>query len=158
MDATAIKDKKRLILQDLKNKFKENLEEYRSPLYNETKTRTDFIDKFFEILGWDVSNEEGKAEKYRDVVQEDKVNISNAQKAPDYSFRIGGVRHFFVEAKKPAVNVKTSFEPAFQVRRYGYSAKLPLSILTNFEEFAVYDTRIKPEKNDEPSVARIFLL
>jgi len=66
MDATAIKDKKRLILQDLKNKFKENLEEYRSPLYNETKTRTDFIDKFFEILGWDVSNEEGKAEKYRE--------------------------------------------------------------------------------------------
>jgi len=29
MDATAIKDKKRLILQDLKNKFEENLEEYR---------------------------------------------------------------------------------------------------------------------------------
>ena len=47
-------------------------------------------------------------------------------------------------------------EPAFQVRRYGYSAKLPLSILTNFEEFAVYDTRIKPEKTDDASVARIF--
>jgi adenine-specific DNA-methyltransferase len=42
------------------------------------------------------------------------------------------------------------------VRGYGYSAKLPLSILTDFEEFAVYDTRIKPNKNDRASVARIF--
>ena len=29
------------------------------------------------------------------------------QKAPDYSFRLAGVRKFFVEAKKPSVNVKT---------------------------------------------------
>jgi adenine-specific DNA-methyltransferase len=28
--------------------------------------------------------------------------------------------------------------------------------LTDFEEFAVYDTRIKPHKNDKASVARIF--
>ena len=157
MNASAIlKEEKQQALISLKDKFEENLDEYHSSVYNETKTRTDFIDKFFKLLDWDVSNEEGKAEKYRDVVQEDKVCISGMQKAPDYSFRIGGVRHFFVEAKKPSVNVKSATEPAFQVRRYGYSAKLPLSILTNFEEFAVYDTRIKPEKTDDASVARIF--
>jgi adenine-specific DNA-methyltransferase len=66
------------------------------------------------------------------------------------------VRKFFVEAKKPSVNIKESTEPAYQVRRYAYTAKLPLSILTDFEEFAVYDTRIKPNKNDKASTARIF--
>ena len=31
--------------------------------------------------------------------------------------------------------------PAYQIRRYAWSAKLPLSILTDFEELAVYDCR-----------------
>ncbi len=30
-----------------------------------------------------------------------------------------------------------------------------MSILCDFEEFAIYDTRIKPEKTDKASVARI---
>jgi type I restriction-modification system DNA methylase subunit len=46
--------------------------------------------------------------------------------------------------------------PAYQLRRYAWSAKLPLSILTDFEEFAVYDCRIKPAKDDAPSVARVM--
>ena len=82
--------------------------------------------------------------------------IGGKVKAPDYAFRIGGLRKFFVEAKKPSVNIKDELEPAFQVRRYGYTAKLPLCILTDFEEFAVYDTRIKPSPSDKPSAARIF--
>ena len=90
------------------------------------------------------------------MVREDKVTICGKVKAPDYAFRIGGLRKFFVEAKKPSVNIKDELEPAFQVRRYGYTAKLPLCILTDFEEFAVYDTRIKPSSSDKPSAARIF--
>jgi adenine-specific DNA-methyltransferase len=66
------------------------------------------------------------------------------------------VRKYFVEAKKPSVTIKEASDPAFQVRRYAYTAKLPLSILTNFAEFAVYDTRIKPNKNDNAGTARIF--
>ncbi|MCL1814213.1 MAG: Eco57I restriction-modification methylase domain-containing protein [Treponema sp.] len=42
------------------------------------------------------------------------------------------------------------------MRRYAYTAKLPLSILTDFEEFAVYDTRIKPNKDDKSGTGRIF--
>ena len=64
----------------------------------------------------------------------------------------------FVEAKKPFVNIKDDIEPAFQLRRYAWSAKLPLSILTNFEEFAVYDCREKPNKNDKASVGRIVYI
>ncbi|MGP1438197.1 MAG: Eco57I restriction-modification methylase domain-containing protein [Treponema sp.] len=159
MKTEIAKEKKLLLqnrLQDLKETFDENQKQYTNNDYDEANTRVDFIDKFFELLEWDVRNDSGYAEQYREVVREDKVRIQGVQKAPDYSFRIGGTRKFFVEAKKPSVNVKSATEPAFQVRRYGYSAKLPLSILTNFEEFAVYDTRIKPSKTDDASVARIF--
>ena len=153
---STLKEEKQQALISLKDKFEENIKQYQTALYDEANTRTDFIDELFKLLDWDINNKQGYAEQWREVVREDKVRIQGGQKAPDYSFRIGGTRQFFVEAKKPSVNVKSATEPAFQVRRYGYSAKLPLSILTNFEEFAVYDTRIKPEKTDDASVARIF--
>jgi hypothetical protein len=38
------------------------------------------------------------------------------------------------------------------------SAKLPLSILTDFEEFAVYDCRVEPRLSDKVSVARVLYL
>jgi len=72
--------------------------------------------------------------------------------------RVGGVRKFFVEAKKPSISLKDDPEPAYQLRRYGWNAKLSLSIVTNFAEFAVYDCRKKPEKNDSPAIGRIYYL
>jgi hypothetical protein len=142
-------------LDQLIDRFKEHLEQYRSASYDEANTRTDFIDPLFGLLGWDVANRNGYSEQYREVIREDKVSIEGGTKAPDYCFRIGGVRKFFVEAKKPSVDLRTDAAPAYQLRRYAYSAKLPLSILTDFQEFAVYDTRIKPSANDSASVARI---
>lgn len=95
-------------------------------------------------------------EAYREVIHEDKIKIGSAAKAPDYSFRLGGgKRLFFVEAKKPSVLIKNEIVPAYQVRRYGWSAKLPISIITDFEEFAVYDCTKKPLVTDKASVARI---
>jgi hypothetical protein len=142
-------------LVQLIDRFKEHLEQYKGVSYDEANTRTDFIDPLFKLLGWDVANTAGYAEQYREVIREDKVSIEGGTKAPDYCFRIGGVRKFFVEAKKPSVDLRNDPSPAYQLRRYAYSAKLPLSILTDFQEFAVYDTRIKPGPNDGASVARI---
>jgi type I restriction-modification system DNA methylase subunit len=143
-------------LHSLVSLFSSNIAQYKSNQYDEANTRTDFIDKFFALLDWDISNNQAFSETYREVVREDKVKIDGSQKAPDYSFRIGGHRKFFVEAKKPSVNIKDAAEPAYQVRRYAYTAKLSISVLTNFKEFSVYDTRIKPDKNDKVGVARIY--
>ena len=54
--------------------------------------------------------------------------------------------------------IRDSADAAYQLRRYAWSAKLPLSILTDFEEFAVYDCRIKPDRSDKASTARILYL
>jgi len=143
---------------DLIERFDRNLEAYRSGQYKETPLRRDFIDPFFKALGWDIDNEQGFAEAYREVVHEDTIRVGCEHKAPDYSFRVGGTRKFFLEAKKPSIDIKGDPNPAYQLRRYAWSAKLPLSILTDFEEFAVYDCRIRPLQTDKPSTARVMYL
>jgi type I restriction-modification system DNA methylase subunit len=144
------------VIIELVERFEQNKADYRAGKYNETQLRREFLDPFFKVLGWDVDNEKSYAEAYKDVIHEAAVKVGEATKAPDYAFRIGGTRKFFVEAKKPSVNIKDDIAPAFQVRRYAWSAKLPLSILSDFEEFAVYDCRVKPHKSDKASVARVM--
>jgi len=136
--------------------FRRNLDSYLSPDYKETELRREFLDPFFAALGWDVFNHAGHAEAYKDVVHEDSLKIGGDTRAPDYSFRIGGTRKFFVEAKKPSVRIKDDPEPARQLRRYSWSAKLPLGIVTDFHELAIYDTRVRPQEKDKPATARIF--
>ena len=142
-------------VSDLIERFERNQQSYTSSQYNEAQLRQEFINPFFEALGWDVSNIQGNAEAYKDVIHEDAIKIGSAVKAPDYCFRVGGTRKFFVEAKKPFVKIDDNSDAAFQLRRYAWSAKLPLGILTNFKEFAVYDCRIDPVKDDKASTARI---
>lgn len=145
-------------ISTLVERFERNRDAYLSGAYNETQLRREFVDPFFTALGWDVDNKQGFAEAYKDVIHEDAIKIGGYTKAPDYCFRIGGARKFFVEAKKPAVNLKDEISPAFQLRRYAWSAKLPLSILTDFEEFAVYDCRQKPAQSDKPAAGRTLYL
>lgn len=145
-------------IEKLVERFREHREEYHLPDYNETKTRRDFVDPFFKALGWDMDNSGEASEAYREVIHEDKVKVHGKMKAPDYGFRLlgsGDKRLFFAEAKKPSVKLKVNKEPAFQIRRYGLSAQTSVSILTNFEEFVVYDCTKKPDFNDSASVARI---
>lgn len=146
-------------ITELVERFEEQFASYKKSDYNETLTRRDFIDPFFKALGWDIDNEEGYAQSYREVIHEDKVKVGRATKAPDYSFRLsGGKRLFFVEAKKPSVSIKDEIQPAYQVRRYGWSAKLSVSVITDFEEFAIYDCTRRPFPTDKASVARIKYL
>ncbi len=145
------------LVVDLVERFDRNRDAYHAGQYNEAQLRREFLDPLFEALGWDVTNKQGYAEAYKDVIHEDAIVVGGATKAPDYCFRIGGARKFFLEAKKPSVDVRTDVPAAYQLRRYAWSAKLPLSILSDFEEFAAYDCRIKPERSDGAAVARVML-
>jgi type I restriction-modification system DNA methylase subunit len=141
-------------IKRLIDRFSQQSDDIRSPDYNETLIRIDFINPMMQELGWDIDNRQGFAEQYREVVHEDRVKVAGQTKAPDYSFRVGGTRKFFLEAKKPAVDIRNNWEPAYQLRRYAWSAKLSCSLLTDFEEFAIYDTRIQPKQLEKASVAR----
>lgn len=151
------KEQAKAIVEKLVNRYTEQQKSYHAADYNETKTRRDFIDPFFKALGWDMDNEQDVAEPYREVIHEDKIKIQGKTKSPDYGFRLQGAKQqlFFVEAKKPSVSLKTNKEASFQIRRYGWNSKVAVSILTNFEEFIVYDCSKKPNINDSASVARL---
>src|ERR1700730_5176218 len=144
----------------LVERYLDNRDQYAS---NEAQVRLDFIDPFLEALGWDLANREGLSLSAREVRVEETVELSDdddpasvgAAGNPDYTIQPGGQRRFFVEAKKPSVNIQVAPAPAYQTRRYGWSAGLSVSALTNFAELAIYDCRVQPRPGDDPAVARI---
>ena len=136
--------------------FTTNRQAFFAPGVKEAHIRQMLIDPFFEALGWDVRSAAMVAPQYREVIPEDSLDVEGQQKAPDYTFRVGTLPKFYAEAKKCGVNIGTDPAPAYQLRRYGWSAKLALSILTDFEELAVYDCTIRPRQSDKASHARVL--
>jgi len=135
--------------------FATNRQSFLAPGVKEAHVRQSLIDPFFEALGWDMRNAAMTAPQYREVITEDSLDVEGSRKAPDYTFRIGTLAKFYVEAKKCGVNISADPAPAYQLRRYGFSAKLALSILTDFDELGVYDCASRPRPNDKASHARI---
>src|SRR5205085_4703171 len=84
------------LVLELIERYNRNRAAYRSNQYNEAQLRIEFLNPFFEALGWDVNNRQGYAQAYKDVINEDAIKVGGATKAPDYSFRIGGTRKFLV--------------------------------------------------------------
>jgi len=135
--------------------FANNRQAFLAPGVKEAHIRQSLIDPFFEALGWDMRNAAMAAPQYREVITEDSLDVEGQQKAPDYTFRVGTLAKFYVEAKKCGVNINIDMGPAYQLRRYGFSARLALSILTDFEELGVYDCASRPRPNDKASHGRI---
>jgi len=75
-------------VRELVERFDRNRDAYRSPSYDETQLRREFLDPFFAVLGWDVDNRAGWAEAYKEVIHEDAIKIGGFTKAPDYCFRV----------------------------------------------------------------------
>ncbi len=140
-------------LNDLVNRFQKNLAYYKETRtnYNEHSCRIEYIDPLLKILGWDVANERGLAPQYREVIAE---NYSTSTDRPDYTMTLRGVAKFFVEAKKPAIDITRAPDPAFQTRKYGWNANHRIAVLTNFEYLAIYDTCYVPKEEDGCTVAR----
>lgn len=122
--------------------------------FNEAQLRIQFVDPFFRALGWDVGNTQQSAPRYLEVVVNDPINVHGKTLFLDYSFRYGENRKFIVETKKPSVKIEDDAASALQLRRYAWNEKITLSILTNFEEFAIYDCTVKPLHGDSAGVAR----
>ena len=138
-------------LYQLVDKFERDQSRFRQPDYNEAQLRQEFVNPFFAALGWDVGDSQ-------QVLHEAGLRSGGSVKHPDYSFLAGARRAFYVETKKPSINIANAIEPAEQVRSYGWSGDTALGILTNFAEFAIYDCRIEPKQGDSPAEARIMYL
>ncbi len=145
-------------LKVLINAFSEGYADYKKGLYSEAQVRIDFLNPLLKSFGWDVDNEARKTQLFREVIQEESIDVEEedriTKKNPDYTLKQFGQRSLFVEAKKVSIDITTEKAPAFQTRRYGWSANLPFSVLTNFEHLVFYDCTVKPELEDLASQNR----
>ena len=139
--------------------YSNNIQQYQRTEYNETQVRIDFVNPFFEALGWDVNNVSGLPQHLREVVHEASVMVEEngiyKTKKPDYSFRLGTETLFYLETKKPSVDITSDSRPAFQLRRYGWSGNLKISVLTNYTDLYIYDCTIRPMESDDIKTALI---
>ena len=139
--------------------YASRITEYTRPTYNETEVRVDFVNPFFKSLGWDVDNEAGLPQHLREVTHEATVLVEEdghqRSKKPDYSFRVGTEPLFYLETKKPSVDITLDNAPAFQLRRYGWSGNLKISVLTNYTDLYIYDCTVRPVETDDVHVALI---
>ncbi len=144
-------------IRKLVEKYEADRDFYLTDRYNETQVRSDFLDPLFELLGWDIKNKAGRPTNEREVILEEplKAGASENTKKPDYTFRLFAERKFFLEAKKPCVNIDKVDAPARQARRYGYTAKLKISVLSNFEYLMIFDASEKVKETDTYQTARI---
>lgn len=134
-------------VETLVRKFEQDKHHHLSRDYNEAQVRIDFLNPFFEALGWDLRNKADKPPDQRDVVIEilptnEKRFISNLR--PDYSFRINGNTKFFVEAKAPSVALD-DVNHILQAKDYAWNTQqVSFVVLTDFEEFKLFDASLKP--------------
>jgi adenine-specific DNA-methyltransferase len=110
---------------------------------NESMTCKDFILPLFQALGWDVYNNTSNNE----VTSETQVSGGRA----DYAFHLNDVIKFFVEAKKPSVDLREA-KHGEQAISYAWHKSVPWAVLTDFEGIKVYNAEW-----DEPDAERSLI-
>ena len=125
---------------------------------SEATMRT-WIDEFLSLFGWDVQNthqvltEHSLSSSERARLRE----IGSTNTRPDYTLVNGRVKLAFVDAKNLSVDIENDKEAAFQIRSYGWSIGASFSIVTNFDQLAIYDCTVMPNVEDDASFARVYL-
>ena len=141
-------------LRNLIEKYFQYKKDKKSEKLSEESTRG-WINELLEIFDWDVLNiQQVQQEKIVDDAQKEKLDeIESTHRKPDYSLMNGSTVKAYLDAKKTSVDIFKNKEAAFQVRSYGWSAGLPCSFLTNFEQMVIFDCRYAPQKGDDASIA-----
>ncbi len=138
-------------IRKLVEQFERDKHFYLSKQYLEAQARQDFINPFFEALGWDIGNKAGLSPFEREVLLEK----GDTKGRPDYNFRIGGASKFYVEAKAPSEPLDKTAH-ILQAKSYAWNTKdVFIVVLTDFEEFKVFDASLKPDPRN-PNLGLIY--
>lgn len=124
--------------QTAKEKIKKLIEKYETEKtagkvsqYTEAETKTGFIEPLFQSLGWNTQdrNEVGL-----------ETNISGGR--VDYSFKLGSIVKFFVEAKPFRADLHKP-EYVEQTINYAWHKGVVWAVLTDFESIKVFNAEVK---------------
>lgn len=139
------------VAKDLATKFAKSEPHYTSGAYQEAHLRTDFLNKLFIALGWDVLHDH-EHDPYRQEVKIERSDQRALGRA-DYAFSLAPsyqrVR-FLLEAKRPQADILTP-DNCFQAIRYSWPLGLPLVVLSDFKSIHILDSRFKPNINSAVS-------
>ncbi len=143
------KESGKKIVTERVEEFERNKDILMKKGHGETNIRSNYIDVLFKALGW---NMKSHYEVVREYSQKDR-SIDGATKKVDYAFKVNGKLKFFIEAKEASVDLEKDKGAIYQAKRYAYSSnsKAPIVILTDFEEFRVFNV-IKAPKFDNPDI------
>ena len=106
---------------------------------SEFDTRTKFIDRMFEALGWDVFGDIIPDEVERE--QPVKTRESGKKKA-DYTFKINGITRLIVEAKALGEDIQNP-DYETQAITYAFNRACSWAVLTNFVATRIYYVDLK---------------
>lgn len=111
-----------------------------------------WLNEFLMIFGWDVQNTDQvlQERKLQGAEYERLKKINSPHRRPDYILVNGTNIKSFLDAKNLTVDIFSSDEAAYQIRSYGWSAKVPCAFVSNFAQLVIYDTRFIPEI-DQPA-------
>jgi type I restriction-modification system DNA methylase subunit len=140
-------------LATLVRQFQAGEDHFLSQDYPESQVRIDFIDKFFEALGWSIRLQPGHDPRDRDVI----VERAETHGRPDYNFRIDRRTKFFVEAKAPCIPIARS-DIVLQAKKYAWNNTdefVYFAAVTDFQEFRLYDASRKPDPR-HPEAGLVF--
>lgn len=124
-------------LAKLIGEFQKEAENGSIDSYQEMDIRTNFIDRFFQILGWDMHSHD-------EILREFSTH---KQKRADYVFKLNNRKVFVVEAKKASVKLDNDEgEKAFkQAISYAYFNKIKFAVVTNFRQIFVFHALSNPK-------------
>ena len=129
-------------LKTLVDAFKKKTSHEAGEAYDEQSLRNDFLNPFWQALGWELGNPESLPQSLREVQIETRVNIAGKAKRADYIFRTDGIDRFVCEAK--AAGVELLHRQAFQAQRYAFNLRVLTSVLTNFKTLQIFIVGAKP--------------
>lgn len=144
-------------LVELVNQFDVLMKSGSLDLSSEATARS-WIEGLLGIFGWN-SRDPYEVDQEVNLSQKEIENlgeIDSKHRRPDYLLCAKTQSLIFIDAKKIDHDIKENKKSSFQIRSYGWSAGHSYAILTNFKEFAIYDCRFKPNKEQAANVARVF--
>lgn len=145
-------------LKDLIEKYKRVRSETNDKDISEQTIRS-WIQDFLQIFGWDTKDTSSIIqEKQLSKKEKEKLKeIDSTSNRPDYKLMIMGRAITFLDTKNIDVDIKNSKNSAFQIKSYGWSISAPCSFITNFDEFAIYDTTYMPDAEQDANLGRVYL-
>ena len=143
---TMTQSKAREKIQELVQKFRREQAAGVIDQYNESETKTGFIEPLLQALGWNTQDR-------NEVGLEEKISRGRV----DYSLKIKGSPKIYIEAKPPRARL-TKAEAISQAITYGYNKRsVQWVLLTDFQELRLFDVTIRPNKRNLEAGLRMDL-